>query len=336
MWSALVARYDNIALNVYVVLSVFEKLKPCAEDDFAGILNFIRKVKAAYAQLDSLNKVKEVDMVRVSRISSLLPHTLHMQWAEQFSILSDVEKYHPFSHFMEFLETHIPTIESMIDMSRYAGILNSMHFFSRKQGVRTPASAVQESPPRCILHPSSSHATQECRQFGHMNVRDRYNLTCKKSVCKKCLRPKHGACKRRCSFHECESPTTHNELLCFQKHQGKKVAFKLNGAVNDKPSICPPSQLIDVNTGAAYTLTHSVQQPTSPELMLTSKPPGQSHVSHDPGAHLTHPCHAHIGHAALTGSCGTDMIHPPTVAAALPAHEHMKAGHYAGYETKFP
>ena len=336
MWNTLVARYDNVALNVYVVLSIFENLKPCTEDNFQGVLDFIRKINAAHSQLKSLNQVNEVDMVRVSRISVLLPRSLHIKWAQVLSTLDDTQKYHPFDQFKEFLDTQTATIESLLDMSHTSKLFDSLHnSHSRKLSVRTHATGAHESPSKCVLHPTGAHLTKDCRQFLKMSVRDRFNLCSKHNLCKRCIDPKHGTCNQRCSYCNGESATTHHKLLCFAEHDSQGKHYQVSRSYNSpevKVSQPPPmsshmEQVVDSATGTVYQLTPVTYPHAVSGHNLISKPPDQNHVYHGHGANLTQ-LQAHPGQTAITSTSGT-VIPTPTVAAATTAHASFNAGTHA-------
>ena len=336
MWSALVARYDNVALNVYVVLSIFENLKACSEDNYQGVLDFIRKINSAHAQLQSLDQVKEVDMVRVSRISALLPRSLQVQWAQILSTLEPAAKYHPFGQFKEFLGKQTATIESMLDMSHTSKIFDAMHNSnSRKHAARTHATGAAEAERKCVLHASGGHATIDCRQFVKMSVRDRFNVCTKHNLCKKCIGPKHGACNQRCSHCRGESATTHHEMLCFSKHDpdGKKPEVSKPYGAPEVRAFQPPlaqshaGQVVDSVTGTVYFLTPANQQHTvsGHNQFYVTTPSGPQ--IYGQGATLT-PIQTHTGQAALIGSSGTTS-HSPTLTAVTTAHESNMAGTHA-------
>ena len=341
MWSALESRYDNVALNVYVVLSVFDKLRPCTEDDFCGTLTFFRKISAAHAQLQSLKQVDEVDMMRVSRISGLLPRSIQVLWAKKVTELTDKEKYHPFAKFKEFLDSHVKTLESMKDISNTSKFYDTLHgSTSRSNPPRSSArshnTTTDASARECVLHPGgNSHVTKDCRQFVKMDARERFNIACKHNLCKRCLNAKHGTCTQKCKT--CQSDT-HHEMLCF-KGQDNQASGKSEtsiskpyGSPNVRP-FNPPAvntmQLVDPNTGAVYNFSpQHLPVPSAHSTQQFYTAPSAASNPNLQGAQMTQTYMPHTGQVVLTSQSGTDNPSPSS-ASTLLAHGLNYAGSHA-------
>ena len=341
MWSALVARFDNVALNVYVVLSVFDKLKACTEDDCAGTLAFFRRVNAAHAQLQSLKQVDEVDAVRVSRISSLLPRSFQMLWAKKLCDLNDVEKYHPFAKFKEFLDSHQSTLESMIDLSHTSKYYESSCISSsgtpaKRGGARVNATSAEAAGKACVLHPGGgTHRTIDCRLFVKMDPRERFNVANKFGLCKRCLEAKHGTCTISCK--SCKKDT-HHEMLCFKgldSTSGKSDSLpKPYGSADVRP-FNPPSnhavQIVDQATGMVY----NTLPPSQPDVMVSPAMQTSSFYQLIPGGSYPNPQIAHdasqiphTGRFVFTSNASHDK---PSAgqASSTATHERTSAGSVA-------
>ena len=269
MWKALVAKYDNVALNVHVVMTTLDSLKAPGSSDRAGLLKLVRDINAAHSQLKSLEQVSLVDSKVVGKLASLLPVLMQEEWALKYSALNSKERFHPFKEFVEWLGTKEAMLEALVEIDL------TMNFSSKLSSSSTPRanrgqarSHHQQSAPAksiCVMHPQSTHTTPECRKFLKMSCRDRYNLCDSKNLCKRCVNPKHGSCTGKCTYCVGDKAGTHCDLLCFSKEeesQGKSGSIaKPYGNQSDRPFQPPRGTHA---TGCAPPDLHPPESPPGP------------------------------------------------------------------------
>ena len=246
MWEALINRYDNIALNVHTIMSAFDKFKPVHENDRPGLLRLIRDLKCAHSQLNAIGHVDQVDNLVVTKLVSLLPNNLQLDWASKFSGLTSTQRFHPFDEFIKLLESKRTVIQALVEISTTANLSANLSSSSsnrqeRRASARSHAIQTGDKSRTCLFHPNAPHTTAECRKFLKMSCRERFNLCENKGLCKRCIAPKHGNCTGRCSHCVGDGAGTHCDLLCFAKEEtleGKPVN-KPYGQSNDRSFPAP-------------------------------------------------------------------------------------------------
>ena len=226
MWKALTDRFDNVALNIGVILAEFDSLKPVDNNkDHVGLLALIRSVSSAYEQLNTLGHVQQVDSFRVNALNSKLPFYLQEGWAEKFAAMSSTERFHPFKQFVEFLKSKVDVVKAMVDIANPSPSQVSSRNKSSKPAARV--NVVAAGVNSCAIHPEqSSHSLAQCGAFKRMSAEDRAKLCTSKGVCKRCLQEAHRGtpCSSGQDCGYCTSDRakrSHCELLCFRKDKGK-------------------------------------------------------------------------------------------------------------------
>lgn len=244
MWQALIDRFDNIALNVRVVINTFSSFKLVRENDRKAMLDFIRNVKSAYAQLKALKQVDQVDTIAVTQLSSLMPNSMQESWAVVYSGLDASGRFHPFEKFVEFLNGKVKVVQAMVEMSNTvsSGTGNNSTFRSQKPAgkpaSRSYAISGAVTSYACAMHPEGTHELSDCRAFQKMSAAEKSDMCTERNLCKRCFAPKHTGqrCDGEFSCKYCKNPkdaNSHNELLCFRKHgypEGKGIKKPYGGS----------------------------------------------------------------------------------------------------------
>ena len=260
MWKALTDRFDNTALNVRVVMNSFSSLKPVRDNDKKTLLDFIRDVKSAHAQLKALKQVDQVDVIAVTQLVSLLPISMQESWASIYAELDDGGKYHPFEKFVAFLDSKVSMVRAMVELSftAQAGAGVSSARPQNRGNKPSPKSFATSSAPAnraCIIHPEGSHELLDCRSFLKMSAAEKSDVCTDGNLCKRCFAPKHTG--QRCDgdfackyCKDSKQANSHNELLCFRKHgypDGDNRVKKPYGGARSKQFNPPNSHNISAN-----------------------------------------------------------------------------------------
>ena len=222
MWKALTDRFDNVALNIGVILAEFDSLKPVdSNKDHVGLLALIRSVLSAYEQLNTLGHVQQVDSFRVNALNAKLPFYLQEGWAEKVATMSPTERFHPFKEFVDFLKSKVDVVKAMVDIS------NDFTQFNSRKSANANATFASQA---CIIHEDYDHSLDQCDSFLQLSAREKADMCSVKGICKRCLQQSHeGPCDGDygCTFCTGKARKSHCELLCFRKEENEQ------GTIND-------------------------------------------------------------------------------------------------------
>ena len=196
MWSALKRRFNNVTLNIYFVMGELSKVKKVPDSDAKALLQFSRLISSSYEQLSMLKAVDQVDYIKLNQIVSVLPSNYKEMWAEKFASLDPSDKLHPFEAFHDFICSKRDVVQAMYDMQIASNVsIDSSKGHNNKGKPRGQTFALSSDSGSCVLHPHGSHTLDSCREFSSLSPKERYDLCCTHSLCKKCLRSRHeGKC----------------------------------------------------------------------------------------------------------------------------------------------
>ena len=344
MWGSLLAHYDNIGVNIQVVLNEFHTLKPCNEP--LGILQTMRKIKGAHSQLVSYGHTSQVDQSLVTGLVELFPSNIQEGWYEKFSTLDETTKFHPFDEFVDFLDTKTKAIEAMATCVKAKQMLKTP---SRQSSSRSNT-VFSTSVEGCPYHPNQQHSLRECRHFGKLSAREKAAACTDHKRCKLCLSAKHdGQCDGRyeCGFCKGDARRRHCELLCFKKEQqltgNNDSVSKPYGRSNGK-NFNPPNSSGQIHAVDSNAQTHGNATPSNvanqpmvflPHQLYNTMPQAHGNVSNptafsQPMAVLPHQLYNPMLNFP-TNNSGTIQHIGPSVSQGAPMP--MMPFLYGGYPT---
>jgi hypothetical protein len=225
MWKRLEDIYSDASVAVRGVCADLEKLKPVAEGDVKGLMEFVNTVEMCYSQLGEVQQLMSVTLAQVDSLKDRLPPIVRRDWMRLYRSLTPEQKIHPFTSFMQFLEEE----RDICIRENSQDPIKQQKTFKDKEDKRTftkthvsdakPELSWNEQPT-CLLHPNSKtkHTTVQCNLFKKMTRKDRVALLIKNKSCFKC-----GGKHMR---HDCSDNSTceicghssHHTLLCREEH----------------------------------------------------------------------------------------------------------------------
>ena len=246
IWSRLDSIYSDVSHTVQDTFTKFSKLKPIAENDSNGMVNFANEIEMCYSSLGEIGHLDAVTLHQIDSLSDLLPAGARKLWRRIYRQLPQENKIHPFQPFMEFLEderddclrTSEKGVPKAMQDNPKQSRKNTQSLHAQAQVETTSTIDKNNSNSKCAIHsqPHVTHATHECREFCKMTLSDKLDSLKKAKLCFRCFgKHKREHCKAQDSCRTCHK-TNHHYLMCRStaqntnnyKHDQKSGSHKPN------------------------------------------------------------------------------------------------------------
>ena len=269
IWDRLDHIYSDLSMSVQQAYNDMNKIGIVNDDDSKSLISFINSVENCYSQLGEVKQLTSITMSHIDDLCDKLPLSIRKDWMRLYRSLDGIDKIHPFTKFMQFLETER---DVAIRLSERRGKLpdkpkppkSGEDKPQAKKGKSFTTNAKGEQgksgPPngKCLIHtyPKVSHSTEECRLFLGKTAHERKSLLQSKNACYRCLKI-HKRDECQAANTQCGTcRQAHHELLCFQKHatdnqsSGQSAQSSQSAATHHghAPSVIPSGSLFAIQS----------------------------------------------------------------------------------------
>ena len=185
MWRRLEEDYGDPGLSVQCALGQLTTIRNVNEGDYRSLVKCIDKIESVHNQLKELGQLCAVHMVDIDRVTQKLPREVNMNWQRRYRDLGEKQKLEPFAEFMSFLKKERAVVmrlsESLLPSEKRPARthLTESNFALSDQADR--------SKDNCIIH-GKGHLTSECKVFGSMSIKEKYDKLREKHHCFNCLK----------------------------------------------------------------------------------------------------------------------------------------------------
>ena len=189
----------------------------------------------------------------ISIFEEKLPDELRRKWIERiYDKESTIDKRDKFPGFLKFLLERKMVIEYEINLTKRTRD-------DIKGNVKMTISKSEEadfSKNKCLLHPSGTHKTEDCRLFLDKNAKQRADIVKANRACFNCLVAGHTSrtCRTRkvCSRAECGKNhhlLLHDDNFLSNRNETNGFSAKCDVSNNQEKSL-PQVMPIEVNSGS--------------------------------------------------------------------------------------
>ena len=254
MWRRLEERYGDEGKIVEIVLNDIKHYKPVRENEERRLLNFIDIIEKADLELKYLGRESEIkNSTIISIIEEKLPDELRRKWIERiYDKESTIDKRDKFPGFFKFLLEKKMVIEYEINLTKRTRD-------DIKGNVKMTISKSEEADfpkNKCLLHPSGTHKTEDCRLFLDKNAKQRADIVKDNRACFNCLVAGHTSrtCRTRkvCSKAECGKNhhlLLHDDNFLSNRNETNCFSAKCDVSNNPEKSLLQVMS-IEVNSGS--------------------------------------------------------------------------------------
>ena len=254
MWRRLEERYGDEGKIVEIVLNDIKHYKPVRENEERRLLNFIDIIEKADLELKYLGRESEIkNSTIISIIEEKLPDELRRKWIERiYDKESTIDKRDKFPGYLKFLLERKMVIEYEINLTKRTRD-------DIKGNVKMTISKNEEadfSKNKCLLHPSGTHKTEDCRLFLDKNAKQRADIVKDNRACFNCLVAGHTSrtCRTRkvCSKAECGKNhhlLLHDDNVLSNRNETNGFSAKCDVSNNPEKSLLQVMP-IEVNSGS--------------------------------------------------------------------------------------
>ena len=214
IWKRLDERYGDPSRVADMVVNDIRRLRYIKEGDNKAFIVLVETIERGYRDLVLLGIEMEISNTgTVSIVEEKLPKDIRREWPNEVNKEgSKVDLRNKFPSLMHFLLEQRKIIEYEFSDLRSIEIYKSkVHLINDENEDREEDGAVLQVSSynqKCLVHEnSSSHTTEECRNFMGMDVRTRIQLVRDRKGCWSCLKSGHRSaecgCRKICDTHGC-------------------------------------------------------------------------------------------------------------------------------------
>jgi hypothetical protein len=217
IWARLSEYYDDTTACVQAALECLNKLKPVAEQDYRALVNLVNVVEDTCAQLEQLGQIHLLSMRDVDKVADFLPVSIRAVWNRKYHEMTVAEKLSPFLPFVNFLNQERAIVARLADTQKKSSTSShktGSHAASQGAFQGTSQGTYQGKKIVCVVHPSGTHKTVDCRDFKKLSLDDKYAALREAHLCFKCFgNHRRDKCKDLSKCEHCHK-ANHPSLLC--------------------------------------------------------------------------------------------------------------------------